>query len=301
MEVYIDEMLVKSVKVELHVAHLAESFQILKNYNMKLNPTKCVFGVSVRKFLGFIVNNRGIEANPDKIKVMLDMQPPSNTKEIQCLTGRIVALSRFVSRSSDKCRPFFQVLKKAFHWDAQCEEAFSTLKTYLNSPPVLVSPFEGELLTLYLAVLDFSTSATLIRERDRIQQPVYYCSRALRGAEERYPKMEKLILALVTTTRRLRPYFQAHIIGIPIEHPMRQTLHKPETSGRLIKWAIELSEFNIRYKQGQKKIDFFGRYIAEKSVFDRYREEKAEEKSIRGKIGGKSVKSSIFRRRIGKY
>ena len=109
MEVYIDEMLVKSVKVELHVAHLAESFQILKNYNMKLNPTKCVFGVSVGKFLGFIVNNRGIEANPDKIKVMLDMQPPSNTKEIQCLTGRIVALSRFVSRSSDKCRPFFQV------------------------------------------------------------------------------------------------------------------------------------------------------------------------------------------------
>ena len=70
---------------------------------MKLNPTKCAFGVSARKFLGFIVNNRGIEANPDKIKAVLDMKPPSNTKEIQCLTERIVALSRFVSRSSDKC------------------------------------------------------------------------------------------------------------------------------------------------------------------------------------------------------
>ena len=203
MEVYIDDMLVKSVKAELHVARLAESFQVLKNYNMKLNPTKCAFGVSAGKFLGFIVNNRGIEANPNKIKVVLDMQPPSNIKEIQRLTRRIAALSRFVSRSSDKCWPFFQVLKKAFHWDAQCEEAFSALKTYLSSPPILISPSKRELLTLYLAVSDFSTSAALVRERDRVQLLVYYCSRALREAEERYPKMEKLILALVTTSRRL--------------------------------------------------------------------------------------------------
>ena len=103
MEVYIDDMLVKSIMVELYIAHLAESFQVLKNYNMKLNPTKCAFGVSTKKFLGFMVNSRGIEANPDKIKTVLDMHPPSNTKEIQRLIGRIAALSRFVSRSSDKC------------------------------------------------------------------------------------------------------------------------------------------------------------------------------------------------------
>ena len=115
MEVYIDDMLVKSVKAELHIAHLAKSFQVLRNYNMKLNPTKCAFGVSVRKFLGFMVNSRGIEANPNKIKVVLDMHPPLNTKEIQRLTGRIAALSLFVSKSSEKCQPFFQVLKKAFH------------------------------------------------------------------------------------------------------------------------------------------------------------------------------------------
>ena len=194
---------------------------------MKLNPTKCAFGVSTGKFLGFIVNSREIEANSDKIKVVLDMQPPSNTKEIQRLIGRIAALSRFVSRSSDKCQPFFQVLQKAFHWGAHCEEAFSTLKTYLSSPPVLVSPSEGELLTVYLAVSDFSTSATLVRERGRAQQLVYYYSRALRGADERYPKMEKLVLVLVTTTRRLQPYFQAHTIKISTKHPMKQILHKP--------------------------------------------------------------------------
>ena len=248
MEVYIDDMLVKSVKAELHITHLAEAFQVLKSYNMKLNPAKCAFGVSVRKFLGFIVNNPGIKANPYKIEVVLDMLLPSNIKEIQCLTGRIAALSRFVSKASDKCQPFFQVLKKAFQWDSYCEEAFTALKAYLSSLLVLVSPFEGELLTLYLAVLDFSTSAALVRERDKVKQPVYYCSQALKGAEERYPKMENLILALVTTSRKLRPYFQAHTIEVPTEYPMKQILHKPETSERLIKWAIELSEFNIRYK-----------------------------------------------------
>ena len=103
MEVYIDDMLVKSTTTEFHIAHLSEAFQILREYNMKLNPAKCAFGVSAGKFLGFIVNNQGIEANPDKIKAVLDMLPPSNIKEIQRLTGRIAALSRFVSKASDKC------------------------------------------------------------------------------------------------------------------------------------------------------------------------------------------------------
>ena len=142
---------------------------------MKLIPAKCAFGVSAG-FLGFIVNSRGIEANPDKIKDVLDMRPPSNIKDIQRMIGRIVALSRFMSKASDKCQPFFQVLKKPFQWDAHCKEAFTTLKTYLSSPPVLVSPSEGELLTLYLAVSDFSTSVVLVREWDRVQQPIYYCS-----------------------------------------------------------------------------------------------------------------------------
>ena len=220
----------------------------------------CLRSIS-RKFLGFIVNHRGIEVNPDKIKVVLDMPSPSGIKEVQRLTGRIAALSRFVSKASYKCQPFFQVLKKAFQWDTKCEKAFSALKTYLSSPPILVSPVEGELLALYLAVSDFSTSDVLVTDKERVQHPVYYCSRALRGVEERYPRMEKLILALVTAARKLRPYFQAHTIEVPIEYPIKQVLHKPETSGRLMKWAIELREFDIIYKpktaiKGQVLADF---------------------------------------------
>ena len=107
MEVYKDDMLVKLVKARLHVNHLAEAFHVLKDYKMKLNPIKCAFGVSAGKFLGFIVNNHEIEANPHKIRAVLDMRLPSNTKEVQRLTERIAALSRFVSRFNDKCQPFF--------------------------------------------------------------------------------------------------------------------------------------------------------------------------------------------------
>ena len=261
MEVYIDDMLVKSTTAKIHIAHLSEAFQILRNYNMKLNLAKCAFGVSIDKFLGFIVNHRGIEANPDKIKTVLDMPSLSGIKEVQRQTGRIAALSRFVSRASDKCQPFFQVLKKAFQWDTKCEEAFTALKTYLSSPPILVSPIEGELLTLYLVVSDFSTNAVLVRDKERVQYLVYYCNRALRGVEERYQRMEKLILALVTTARKLRPYFLAHTIEVPTEYPMKQVLHKPETSGRLMKWVIELREFDIIYRpktaiKGQVLADF---------------------------------------------
>ena len=115
-----------------------------------------------------------------------------------------------------------QVLKAAFRWDEKCEEVFQAFKAYLASPPVLVNPQEGEVLTLYLAVLDFSVCVILVKDKKRVQQPVYFYSKALNGAEERYPKMEKLVLALLVPARRLRSYFQVHIIEIPTDQQMRQ-------------------------------------------------------------------------------
>ena len=97
---------------------------MLRRYNMKLNSSKCAFGVSSGKFLGFMVSHRGIEVNPDKIQVILNMEPPRNIKEVQSLTGRVAALNRFVSTTTDKCLPFFKVLKKAFEWTDECQKAF---------------------------------------------------------------------------------------------------------------------------------------------------------------------------------
>ena len=116
VEVYVDDMLVKSLDQGKHLDDLQETFNTLRRYSMKLNPSKCAFRVASGKFLGFMVSHRGIEANPEKIKAILDMKPPQNIKEVQSLTGRVVAFNRFVSKATDKCLPFFRVLKKAFEW-----------------------------------------------------------------------------------------------------------------------------------------------------------------------------------------
>ena len=112
MEVYVDDMLVKSRSSGNHVTDLEEIFGALRKYRMKLNQTKCAFGVTSGKFLGFMVSGRGIEANPGKIHAIQDMVAPRSIKEVQCLTGRIAALNRFVARSAERCLPFFQTLKQ---------------------------------------------------------------------------------------------------------------------------------------------------------------------------------------------
>ncbi|XP_056866528.1 uncharacterized protein LOC130512491 [Raphanus sativus] len=111
MEVYIDDMLVKSLRADDHLAHLKECFAILNKYGMKLNPAKCTFGVSSGEFLGYIVTQRGIEANPKQISAVLNLPSPRNCREVQRLTGRIAALNRFISRSTDKCLPFYDLLR----------------------------------------------------------------------------------------------------------------------------------------------------------------------------------------------
>ncbi|VVA40962.1 PREDICTED: Retrovirus-related Pol poly from transposon, partial [Prunus dulcis] len=173
MEVYVDDMLVKAPERADHIKNLAEAFSLLRKYNMKLNPSKCTFGVSSGRFLGYLVTQRGIEAHPNQIKAILNMKSPATTKEIQSLTGRAAALNRFLSRSTDKCRPFFKALKKGHRdkWDDECEVAFQNLKTYLTSPPLLSKPIPGEDLYIYLAVSDSAVSSALIREELGAQHP----------------------------------------------------------------------------------------------------------------------------------
>ena len=104
----------------------------------------------------------------------MEMAPPRNTKEVQCLNRKVAALNKFVLRAMDKCLPFFHTLKKSFEWTAKCQQAFDDLKAYLSSPPLL-SPYQpGEELFLYLAISPIAVNAALVREEDRVQKPVYY-------------------------------------------------------------------------------------------------------------------------------
>ncbi|WZZ89070.1 hypothetical protein YC2023_117649 [Brassica napus] len=111
MEVYIDDMLVKSSRASDHVLQLQECFNILNKFGMKLNPTKCTFGVASGEFLGYLVTERGIKANPKQITALIDTLPPRSIREVQRLTGKIAALNRFIFRLTDRCLPFYKLLK----------------------------------------------------------------------------------------------------------------------------------------------------------------------------------------------
>lgn len=154
LEVYVDDMLVKSTKAATHLRDLEETFRTLRRYGMKLNPGKCAFGVRAGKFLGYMVTERGIEVNPDQVVAIQNMKSPRNVKEVQTLTKRIAALSRFVSRVAEISYPFFKVLRRGdkFEWGEACESAFRQLKEVLARLPLLTKPIPGEVLYIYLSV-----------------------------------------------------------------------------------------------------------------------------------------------------
>ncbi|XP_074342823.1 uncharacterized protein LOC141680518 [Apium graveolens] len=204
MEVYVDDKLVKSKKTNDHIRHLMEMFNILRKFRMKLNPQKCVFGVESGKFLRSIVNHRGIEANPAKIKALLDIKLPTNVRQVQSLAGRISALNQFISKSSDRCKEFFKASKlagKDFVWTPECEEAFKRIKEQLS------------------------------------------------GKRGRWAVVTSVLREQAVARRRNSL------------HKNGEVLHKPESSGRMLKWAVELGQFDLEYVpqtaiKGQALADF---------------------------------------------
>ena len=133
VQVYVDDMLMKSLRKNDHLNDLQETFDTLWSYNMKLNPSKCVFEVTAGKFLGFMVSQRGIEVNPEKVWAIMELEPLRTVKEVQSLNGKIAALNRFVSKEMERCLPFFRTLRKSFEWTDECQKAFEDLKKYLSS------------------------------------------------------------------------------------------------------------------------------------------------------------------------
>ncbi|KAF8093777.1 hypothetical protein N665_0378s0007 [Sinapis alba] len=218
-------MLMKSSKAADHINRLEDCFLVLNEYGMKLNPSKCTFGVTSGEFLG-------------------------NSREVQRLTGRIAGLNRFISRSTDKCLPFYDLLRgnKKFVWGERCEEAFDQLKLYLTTPPVLAKPDKGDTLYLYVAVSTTAVSSILVKQDWEEKMPIFYTSKRMTDAETRYSTLEKMVLAMITSARKLRPYFKSHSIIILTNLPLRTIMQNANHSGRLSKWAVKLSEYDVTFQ-----------------------------------------------------
>ena len=216
IEVYIDDMVVKSKVVSEHVGDLRKNFEILRKHKLRLNASKCSFGVGSGKFMGYMVTHRGIEVNLDQIKAISNLQLPQNSKEVQKLTGMTAALNQFISRSADRYIPFFLLMNKWkwFKWTEECALALKQLKEYLSWPPIMSSPEMDEVLFAYIFVALHAVSLVLIWVDSGIQRPVYYMSKSLHEVEVHYLPPEKAILAIVHATHKLPHYFQAHTVFV---------------------------------------------------------------------------------------
>jgi len=243
VEAYVDDVVVKTKEYNSFIPDLEETFNILRSFRWKLNLTKCVFGVPSGKLLGFIVRQRGIEANPEKINTIMNMEAPASIKDVQKLTGCMATLNRFLSRLSERGLPFFKLLKKQdkFKWFQEAPDALEDLKQHLQSPPMLTAPMPGEELLLYIAATTHVVSMAIVIERNEeghaygVQRLAYFISEVLFESKVRYPPTQKLLYAILITSRKLRYYFDEYKISVIRDFSLGDILHNRDATGRISK------------------------------------------------------------------
>jgi ribonuclease HI len=273
VEAYMDDVVIKTRNPDDLIADLEEMFSSLRRFRWKLNPTKCVFGVPSGKFLGFIISTREIEANPVKITAITDMGASVTIKDVQKLTGCMAALNRFISQLGERGLPFFKLLKyqDKFQWTEEAERALQDLKHHLQSPPVLTAPLPGEDLLLYIAATTHVVSSAVVVERSEeghafgVQRPVYFISEVLSESKERYSVVQKLLYAILITSRKLRHYFDEYKITVIMDFSLADILQNQDATGHISKWAVELGALSIDFKprtaiKSQALLDFMAEW-----------------------------------------
>jgi hypothetical protein len=250
VEAYVDDIVVKTRKASDLLSDLEITFRCLRAKGVKLNPEKCVFGVPQGRLLGFIVSERGIEANPEKSAAITNMGPIKDLKGVQGVMGCLAALSRFISRLGEKGLPLYRLLRKAerFTWTPEAEEALGNLKALLTNAPILVPPAAGEALLIYVAATTQVVSVVVVVERREeghallIQRPVYSISEVLSKTKIRYPQIQKLLYAVILTRRKLRHYFESHPMNVVSSFPWERpsSAERPrvgQQNGRWNSWG----------------------------------------------------------------
>jgi hypothetical protein len=214
---------------------------------MKLNLTKCIFGMPAGKLLRFVVSHQGIEVNPEKINAILQMKKPRCVRDVQKLAGCVAAVSRFVSRLGEKALPLYRLLRKAdkFMWTEEADAAFEELKRVLSSAPVLTAPRLQELSVVSAVV---AVEQPEEGKAHGVQCPVYYISEVLTDSKQRYPHYQKLAYGVFLYARRLKHYFQEHSITVVSSAPLGDIIKNHDATEQVAKWAIELAALTIVYE-----------------------------------------------------
>ncbi|KAK1627581.1 hypothetical protein QYE76_001896 [Lolium multiflorum] len=255
VQVYVDDIVIKTKVKNTLIDDIRQTFDNLRRFRMKLNPAKCTFGVPAGKLLGFLVSSRGIEVNPVKIRAIERMAVPRELKDVQKFTGSLASLSRFVSRLGEKALPLYALMKKSdtFVWTPQADAAFKELKTMLATAPILASPLEREPMLLYIAATNRVVSVVVVVEREEegktVQRPVYYLSEVLSLSKQNYPHFQKMTYGVYMAATKLKHYFEEHPMKVVSEAPISDIMCNKDASGRIAKWAIQISPYVPVYER----------------------------------------------------
>jgi hypothetical protein len=255
IEAYVDDIVVKIRKANDLVNDLCVAFECLRANGVKLNLEKCIFGVPRGMLLGYIVSQQGIEPNPEKVTTFERIGPIRDLKRVQKVLGCLAALSRFISRLGEKGLPLYRLLKKheCFSWTVEAQEVLDKLKAMLAHAPILTPPRDGEPLYLYVAATTQVVSAIIVVERNKeghtlpVQRPIYYVSEVLFETKACYPQIQKLLYAVVLARRKLRHYFEAHLVTVVSSFPLGEIIRNPNAAGRIAKWSVELMGETLAY------------------------------------------------------
>src|SRR3954466_15133907 len=253
VEVYIDDIVVKSDAFEPHLADLRLAFDRMKKYGLKMNPLKCAFGVSAGKFLGFIIHEDGIEIDPKNIEAIQKVEAPTCKRDMQKFLGKVNYLRRFIANLSGKVDAFTPILRLKndvdFTGGQKQKGGFNIKKNFLAPPPVMRAPKHREPFRLYIAAEEGVIGAVLTQETEGKEHAITYLSRRLLDAETRYTFIEKLCLCLYYACTKLRHYLVSSACIVACQTDViKYMLHRPILSGRIGRWAYALIEYDLAYE-----------------------------------------------------
>lgn len=258
--VYLDDIIIISKTFDEHIVLLDKVLQKLTNAKITINYPKCSFFMKELKYLGYVVNEQGLQTDPDKVKAILDIQPPSTSREVKRFLGTASWYRRFVPNFSTLVAPLTKLTstsKKAppFKWSSEADKAFNKIKEALISTPILSCPDYSQPFAVHCDASSFGIGAMLTQEFDGIEKPIAYMSKSLTGPQKNYSITERELLSIILAIEHWRCYLDnGKKFIIYTDHSALQWfLNLDNPSGRLARWSIRLSAFNfeIKHKRGK--------------------------------------------------
>jgi hypothetical protein len=254
---YLDDLTARSKKRTQHLDDLRIIFQRCRQYNIRLNPLKCVFCVTAGRLLGFIVSQSGITVDPLKVQAITEIPPPQNLRQLQSLQGKANFLRRFVPDYAIRAHGFLRLLRHdiPFHWDDHAQQSFDDLKTTLSNAPLISAPDYNRDYILYVSASAVSVAGVLVQlGDDNREHVIYYVSKNLSGPPLKYKHEEKLALAVVLAVQKLRHYILLRTTKVVADsNPMQYLLSRRQVNGKFARWIVILQEYDLEFSTPKSK------------------------------------------------